>query len=66
MEYNEKEIKTMQKLDSLYMAAIRAHLVYQTDFTRGQVSGVELAYMALNLEPVGFAWVHVDEIFREE
>ena len=59
-------IKTMERLDSMYMAAIRAHLKCQTRFSKGQVAGVELAYIALNLLPVDIIEVDVDEIFRED
>ena len=65
MKYND-EIKTMEQLDSMYMAAIRAHLKCQTRFSKGQVAGVELAYIALNLPPVGIIEVDVDDIFRGE
>ena len=66
MNYNDNEIKTMEQLDSMYMAAIRAHLKCRTRFSKGQVAGVELAYVALNLPPVGIIEVDVDEIFRGE
>ena len=56
--------KTMGRLDSMYMAAIRAHLKCQTRFSKGQVAGVGLAYIALNLLPVEIIEVDVDEIFR--
>jgi hypothetical protein len=59
-------IKTMERLDSMYMAAIRAHLECQTRFSKGQVAGVGLAYIALNLLPVDIIEVDVDEIFRED
>ena len=66
MKYNETEIELMKKLDRMYMATIRAHLKYRSDFTKGQVSGAEVAYIALALAPAGFVWVDVDEIFRGE
>jgi hypothetical protein len=66
MKYNETEIELMKKLDRMYMATIRAHLKYKTDFTKGQVSGAEVAYLALALAPAGFGWSDVDDAFRGE
>ena len=66
MNYNDNEIKTLEQLDAMYMAAIKTYLKCQTRFSKGQVSGMELAYVALNLTPAEFIRVDVDEIFREE
>ena len=66
MNYNDNEIKTMKQLDAMYMAAIKTYLKCQTRFSKGQVSGMELSYIALNLSPAGFIQVDVDEIFRGE
>ena len=65
MNYNDNEIKTLEQLDAMYMAAIKTYLKYRTRFSKGQVSGMELAYIALNLSPAGFIQMDVDEIFRE-
>jgi hypothetical protein len=64
MNYNETEIELRKKLDRMYMATIRAHLKYKTDFTKGQVSGAELSYIALALVPSGCVWLDVDDAFR--
>jgi len=66
MNYNDNEIKTMKQLDAMYMAAIKTYLKYRTRFSKGQVSGMELAYIALNLAPAGFIEMDVDDVFREE
>jgi hypothetical protein len=65
MNYNDNEIKTLKQLDAMYMAAIKTYLKCQTRFSKGQVSGMELSYIALNLAPAEFIQVDVDEIFRE-
>ena len=66
MNYNENEIKTLEKLDRMYMATIRAHLKYRAEFTKGQVRGAELAYLALAFAPSGCIWLDVDDAFRGE
>jgi len=66
MNYNDNEIKTLEKLDRMYMATIKTHLKYRTEFTKGQVSGAELAYLALALAPARFVWADVDDVFRGE
>ena len=66
MNYNETEIELMKKLDRMYMATIKTHLKYRTEFTKGQVSGAELAYLALALAPARFVWADVDDVFRGE
>ena len=66
MNYNETEIELMKKLDRMYMATIKTHLKYRTEFTKGQVSGAELAYIALALAPARFVWADVDDVFRGE
>ena len=66
MNYNENEIKTLEKLDRMYMATIRTHLKYRAEFTKGQVRGAELAYLALALAPARFVWADVDDVFRGE
>ncbi len=66
MIYNETEIELMKKLDVLYMATIRTYLRFRSHFSKGQVSGAELAYIALVLAPEEFIQVDVDDIFRGE
>ena len=48
MNYNDNEIKTMKQLDAMYMAAIKTYLKCQTRFSKGQVSGMELACRTLH------------------
>ena len=66
MNYNDNEIKTLEQLDQMYMAAIQTYLKYRTRFSKGQVSGMELSYIALNLAPAEFIQMDVDDVFRGE